>query len=125
MKVTLDTNVIVSFVTSRDLNELNKVTKLLKEDIDIYIEDFIATECDFVLRKIYKKSKKEIYSFFKVLLAQRNISSTEYLQKALEYYLNSNIELTDALLHVKNQNNNSVATFDKKLKKLSGNKSYF
>lgn len=124
--VLIDSNILISFFTER-YEEQTAIAKdlITSKDEKFYILDQIISETEYVLRRIYNTSKSDIYTYFSILFLNPNIRYSSYIPQCLKAYVDYNIDFADAILLITSSKDNKTATFDKKLKKLLKEKSYF
>lgn len=120
-----DTNIFLRFI----LDEIPEQTlaaenyfKAAKEGkIKIVFISEIVMEIEYVLRKVYRKSRKEIAENLSVFIEQPHIAIPNrlILLRALNLYVKSNLDLVDLVLFTSAQEQGAkVLSFDKDFEKL-------
>ena len=122
-KYILDTNLYISFFTKRDLDQYktacNYISKMVSNQIVIYLPDLIIAEIVYILSDYYAFNKVEIVRALLALLSEESLKSDskEIMFSALNYFEQNNFDFADCyLLALKEQLNSELITFDKKLK---------
>lgn len=122
----LDTNYILRFILADSKEQFIESKKLFQSGVEkkvrLVILSQIVFELDFILRRVYKFNKAEVVNVISTLfiIPTVKISNAKLLLSALEVYKEENLSLVDSYLHAcAHANNAKIATFDKKLRKLS------
>ena len=119
-------NFFLRFILKDNLNQWKvandyfKEAKLEKVKLVFLTETII--EIEYVLRKVYKLSRKIILKYLLTLLSINNfeITDKELLKDALLYYVEKNIDFVDIIIFLKARSQNAeVLTFDKDFDKIS------
>jgi len=122
----VDSNFFLRFILKDNLNQWKvandyfKEAKLEKVKLVFLTETII--EIEYVLRKVYKLSRKIILKYLLTLLSINNfeITDKELLKDALLYYVEKNIDFVDIIIFLKARSQNAeVLTFDKDFDKIS------
>jgi len=122
----IDSNFFLRFILKDNLNQwivangYFKEAKLEKVKLVFLTETII--EIEYVLRKVYKLSRKIILKYLLTLLSINNfeIIDKELLKDALLYYGEKNIDFVDIIIFLKARSQNAeVLTFDKDFDKIS------
>jgi len=122
----VDSNFFLRFILKDNLNQwivangYFKEAKLEKVKLVFLTETII--EIEYVLRKVYKLSRKIILKYLLTLLSINNfeIIDKELLKDALLYYGEKNIDFVDIIIFLKARSQNAeVLTFDKDFDKIS------
>ena len=122
----IDSNFFLRFILKDNLNQWKvandyfKEAKLEKVKLVFLTETII--EIEYVLRKVYKLSRKIILKYLLTLLSINNfeIIDKELLKDALLYYVEKNIDFVDIIIFLKARSQNAeVLTFDKDFDKIS------
>jgi len=125
-KYYVDSNFFLRFILKDNLNQwivangYFKEAKLEKVKLVFLTETII--EIEYVLRKVYKLSRKIILKYLLTLLSINNfeIIDKELLKDALLYYGEKNIDFVDIIIFLKARSQNAeVLTFDKDFDKIS------
>lgn len=98
---TIDTNILIRFLTADDPQKADAVEKLLREaqKDEIEIPDIIIAEVVWVLLSFYKLDKEAVIEKLEALLSLENIKTNRrLLQRTLGVYRKYNISYTDAFL---------------------------
>ncbi len=111
--ISIDTNVIVRFLTRDDEQQYKKAFKLFKTK-EIYIPDTVILETEWVLRFAYEFSAKDICVALKKLFGLKNIllSNPSYIAQAIEW-CEQGMDFSDALHLAHCQQYENLYTFDK------------
>jgi len=119
-KYYVDSNFFLRFILKDNLNQWKvandyfKEAKLEKVKLVFLTETII--EIEYVLRKVYKLSRKIISKYLLTLLSISyfEITDRELLRDALLYYVKKNIDFVDIIIFLKAKEENAeVLTFDK------------
>jgi len=108
-KVLLDTNVLIRFLTRDNEEQYLKSVEIFRDiesgKVEAMLMDLIVVEAVYVLRRIYKHSKRDISSVLKKLLLYKYLYTENKLItfEALEIYANQNIDFADAMLCAKHK----------------------
>ncbi len=122
----VDSNFFLRFILKDNLNQWKvandyfKEAKLEKVKLVFLTETII--EIEYVLRKVYKLSRKVIFKYLLTLLSINNfeITDKELLKEALLNYVEKNIDFVDIIIFLKARSQNAeVLTFDKDFDKIS------
>lgn len=121
-----DTNVFLRFLL-KDHTQLSKkaadyFTQAKLGRIKIVVLSEVLLEIEYVLRKVYGQSRKEISKKLISLIKSPyfEIADKSTWISVIEYYQENNLDLTDILLFEKAKAAKAyVLTFDKKLNKLN------
>lgn len=125
-KYFLDTNIILRFLLN-DHKTLSKKTQTYFRNANdnkliLFTTNLVLAELIWVLKTVYQKPIKEIYSIIEKLLSHKNFQSSDIklTQQAISLSRNKNIAFIDAcnLLEAKKRKI-ILITFDQKLSKLS------
>ena len=123
-----DTNMFIRFFTSHPEEQSETVNKFfikvsLKE-VELYVCDMVISEIVYVLERVYKVSRSEIYEKIHSILNMENIviENRSVIVNALNYYKEKNINFNDAYIasHAIRNNINKIFTFDNDFKKITG-----
>lgn len=121
--IILDTSALIRFLVNDDITKSNKVNNLLRSGRELQVPDVVVLEIDFILRKKYLVVKEVICEKVGNILALQNVNSSREISEALKLYEVYTISLADCLLISSLKRNDLLASFDKKLIKLSKVKS--
>ena len=125
-KYYVDSNFFLRFILKDNLNQwivangYFKEAKLEKVKLVFLTETII--EIEYVLRKVYKLSRRIILKYLLTLLSINNfeITDQELLKDTLLYYVEKNIDFVDIIIFLKARSQNAeVLTFDKDFDKIS------
>jgi predicted nucleic-acid-binding protein len=119
MKI-IDANVVLRYLLKDNQSLFEKSVQIV-ENNEILLTHVIIAEIVYVLEKVYKIPKKEIYKGLTELFSSVSIliNDKQLILLALKNYSEHNIDFADAiLLSYKRIKNYNVITFDKKLNKL-------
>ncbi len=125
--VILDTNIIIRLITADDKIKQEKAALLfekIKEGrITAFIHDVIFAEIVFVLvsKKLYSLPKRKIQALLLPIVNLTNIKfdSKKKIKRALELFVQYDIDFEDALItaHAENEKT-EIVSFDKDFKKI-------
>lgn len=125
MRFLLDTNAFLRILLNDIPNQADQVEKLIKkakrEKVELLAPQIVIFEITFALEKYYHFAKEDITDKIKTVLAMKylKIQDEEVFKKAIELWGRKNLSLTDCfLIYFAKNNNASLFTFDRGLKKL-------
>jgi predicted nucleic-acid-binding protein len=120
-----DTNVLVSFLTGRNINQTKELEKVFQDaqndKLRIVVIPEIIIEVYFVLQSNYSTSRGDIYQALKQLVSspQLEVKNRSLLLESLEIFGKVNMSLLDIYLYLTAKHEKSeVFSFDKDLEKL-------
>ena len=120
----LDTNLIIRFLTSDDLQKAKAVKKLLSGVKTFFLPDMAFAEIIWVLSSYYGFEREEIYEKLKSLLAFRKVNCNRVLlSQALENYRNFNhLNFVDCYLAalIQMQKGKVLYSYDRGFDKVDG-----
>jgi predicted nucleic-acid-binding protein len=113
--ISVDTNVIVRFLTGDDKLQFEK-SKALFSIENIIITTSVILECEWVLRYAYHFKQPEITTAFQSLFGLPNVQLEEPLvvSNAIDWHQNG-MDFADALHLAQSKDAEAFVTFDKKL----------
>lgn len=113
--ISVDTNVIVRFLTKDDPAQFQNSFKLFQEQ-DIFICNTVVLESEWVLRFAYQFTSDRISEAFRQLFGLPNVylSNANAIATAIEWY-ESGLDFADAFHLVQSQHCAEFYTFDRKL----------
>jgi predicted nucleic-acid-binding protein len=103
----IDTNVIIRFlaadIESLHLESVEVLNKVYHNELQVEILGEVIMEVLFVMKGIYKESKKEMAQSLKEILSFRGVVNRDkyILMDALAMYAEKNIDFVDALICTK------------------------
>lgn len=114
--ILVDTNIIMRHLLNDDKEQSLKLLELIEND-EILILNEVMLECVYVLNKVYKLNRTEIYLLLSQLLNTKNINSNiNILLNSLKIYQSTSLDFVDCILISYNKLlKYKVASFDKKL----------
>ncbi len=117
--ISVDTNIVVRFLTGDDYSQFEKTKKIFKEN-KIFIPITVILECEWVLRYAYKFNVNEINNAFRALLGLPNVmcENAATISQAIIWH-EKGMDFADAIHLAKSQHCNLVFTFDKKFIQLA------
>ncbi|MGI6775730.1 MAG: PIN domain-containing protein [Patescibacteria group bacterium] len=125
-KKLLDTNVVVRFLAEDNPLLAQKAKRIFLEaqENELVIPDFVLTEIVWVLLSFYQLDKKTVIEKLEAMLAFDKFSlHRKVLRQAIDLWRNENISFVDAyLLSLSFNQKRKLYSFDKRLKKLAGEK---
>lgn len=121
----LDTNVFIRFIL-HDNEELYKQAYQFflhakQHEYEVVVLKEILLEIEYILRKIYKESRKDIGMYLVSLITSESIVVEEYpcVRRAINRYTENTIDLVDLFLYEQaHANDAQVFSFDKDFRKL-------
>lgn len=119
MQITLDTSALIRFFTNDSPEKAKKVEKLIQDAVEIFIPDVVFPELEYVMSGGYDLERERIIEAFRFLLAQNNIRTSSYIQKAVEIYENSKLDIADSIIASQSMRG-KLASFDRELLKVGG-----
>lgn len=122
--VVIDTSALVRYFTNDDKAKAKKVALLLSSREDLTVPDVVFAELEYVLKKLYGVTQKQVSVAFNFLAARKNIEITPVAREAIYLFGENNLSLTDCLVAVTAMNG-KLASFDEKLLKAAGVKNYW
>lgn len=126
MKIGLDTNLLVRYITNDDPGQADKVEDLfdsLRDNSTLVINRVVLAELDWVLTQVYEYSKGDFLKVIDQMFATQKIafSDPNLVKEACRLYTKSNADFADCYLGVINADLGceTTYTFDKQASKLS------
>ena len=125
-KIYADTNMFIRFFTSNP-EEQSEIAnrffiKVSLKEAELFVCDIVISEIVYVLDRVYKVNRNEIYEKIHSILNMENIiiENRSIIVNALSYYKDKNINFNDAYIasHAVKNNINKVFTFDNDFKKI-------
>jgi len=121
-----DTNLFIRFLTSLPEDQSEKANrffiKISLGNAELFVCDIVIYEIVYVLERVYKVSRNEIYNKVLSILSMENviIENRSIIVAALKYYKEKNINYNDAYIasHAVKNNINKILTFDNDFKKI-------
>jgi len=118
----VDTNLFIRYLTNDDIKKANRVEELLDKaalgKVRLITCEVVMAEVVWVLESYYNLNKVQIAEHLEAILATPglNVLNGKVVEKAVEYYLNENIDFIDAyIVSLMNRLNiSSIYSFDKK-----------
>jgi len=122
-----DTNMFIRFFTSNPEEQSEIVSrffiKVSLKEAELFVCDIVISEIVYVLERVYKVNRNEIYEKIHSILNMENIiiENRSIIVNALSYYKDKNINFNDAYIasHAIKNNINKVFTFDNDFKKIA------
>lgn len=118
--ILIDTNPLLRLILKDNLDQFNKIVKLLEAEDGLVVAQVIF-EIEYVLRKVYGLSKKDIGGCLNKLLSTKKLMIEEkiVLAEAFRLYVGKNVDLVDAYLWVRAKElGTTVFSFDRDFKRL-------
>jgi predicted nucleic-acid-binding protein len=116
----VDANVILRYLL-QDAVQFLEQTRETMEDHNIFIPNEVIAEVVYVLEKVYKVERVQIFVSLQNLLSYSNIRTPngKILVEALKVYSEIKLDFVDSLLYSYSKiGGHTVFTFDKKLNQL-------
>lgn len=125
--IILDTSALVRFFVADDKQKAKLMANLLSSKEDLFISEAVLAELTYVLAKLYQSSKAEIVKILRFLISRPNVIFSDEIKLAAKIFSEENISIVDSLIlaYAQTSQGSKVASFDKKLIKLSNVKSYW
>lgn len=123
----LDTNVLVRLLVNdpNEQSQINTAKSILINSKSVYISQIVQVETVWVLETAYGFDKDSIISVLKHLNLQSvfKLQAPQFFSSALDLFATNSADFSDCLILLESTKKDQVlATFDKKLGKLSGTK---
>lgn len=122
--VIIDTSALVRFFTNDDAKKSELTAKLLESGEPIVVPEAVLVEMEYVLTKLYDATKQECIKAYRFLLSNQAIQTDPYAPDALAIYAVHPVSFADCLIAAQSKNE-KLASFDQKLLKIPGVKSYW
>jgi predicted nucleic-acid-binding protein len=120
----VDINVIIRFLTQDDIDLAKKAEKLFRNagNKELEIPGFILAEIVWVLLSYYELDKAEVIEKLEGILAFGKFKlNRKVLRRVIELFRTEKISFVDAyLVALGKYRNQSIVSFDKRVKKLAG-----
>ena len=100
----VDTNLFIRYLTNDDIEKANRVEELLDKaalgKVRLITCEVVMAEVVWVLESYYNLNKVQIAEYLGAILATPglNVLNGKVVEKAVEYYLNENIDFIDAYI---------------------------
>lgn len=100
----IDANVILRFLTNDDPEQAERCAALLERvqngEEQVFLPDLVLADVVWTLEKFYRQPKERIRQLLLSLLDLRGmrLSSKSAARKALEWYVEKNVDWTDAFI---------------------------
>lgn len=116
----LDTNMILRFLMGDNAEMAAKSLEIIKND-NVFVTSEVVAEVVFVMQKVYKASREDIYNMIMSFMNISTVEVSEYsvLSRGLELFRDNNLDFVDCVLCAYELcYGYEVCTFDVKLQKL-------
>ncbi|OGV97096.1 hypothetical protein A2W24_00105 [Microgenomates group bacterium RBG_16_45_19] len=124
--VVLDTNTLILLFSQKNRHQAALVKYLVESKELLCIPDVVLSETEYILDKKYHRTRKEIHKVFQFLIERSNIRLNSYVGQAIQIYRTTSLEMADCLVIAQTKSQSaSLATFDKKMLKVSKAKPFF
>jgi len=112
--ISVDTNIIVRFLTHDDDKQYKKAFKIFNS-YEIFITDTVILETEWVLRFAYELTPEDICNSFIALFGLKNIhlSNPALISQAIEWH-KMGMDFSDAMHLTQCQQHEKLYTFDRK-----------
>jgi len=112
--ISVDTNLIVRFLTHDDDKQYKKAFKIFNSN-EIFIADTVILETEWVLRFAYEFTPEDICSAFISFFGLKNIhlKNPVFISQAIEWH-KTGMDFSDAMHLTQCQQYEKLYTFDKK-----------
>jgi predicted nucleic-acid-binding protein len=115
----VDANIVLRYLL-QDVEEFAEQAVEIIENNQIFLPFEVVAEIVYVLEKVYKVERVDIYESLKAFFYPRNVSTydSDVLNKALEIFCSIKIDFVDALLcGYALIRDHEIKSFDKKINK--------
>ena len=125
-KVFLETSFFIRYFTGDDKRKFKDCVKLLEivEDGKLrpYTSNIVIFEILFVLTRIYKFSKKEVFEATQKILTLRNLTLIEKTntKEAIKIFRKFNVKYPDCLIAAQIPKGAKIVTYDRDFDKIPG-----
>lgn len=123
VKLFLDTNIWVTFLTGRNEDDFEAVSKLMDKirlgRITPYTSGYVMSEVYYVMTALYKADKVSLVEDIRKLLRLRNIVTIDKfdIETALSHLIESRIKLSDCIITTQIPSGVKLCTFDRDFRK--------
>lgn len=124
MSIVLDTNIFVRIITDDDPVRAAKAKKLIDTETELFVPESVFPEIEYFLKKVEKRTHTDIAKVFTIIAAYKNISLDKETRIAISIYKNHTLDMADCLIAA-HAVGGKLASFDDKLLKIEGMKSYW
>ncbi|MFH5831502.1 PIN domain-containing protein [Halalkalibaculum sp. DA3122] len=116
MKIGLDTNILVRYLTEDDPEQADRVQELFdsyKSEATFIINEVILAELDWVLTSVYGYSRKEFLMVIEQIFETKHISFSQptVVKKAIREYASSSADFLDCYIGILNKKMDTKITF--------------
>ncbi|MBI2595982.1 PIN domain-containing protein [Candidatus Daviesbacteria bacterium] len=124
MKIFLDSNIWLRFFLQDIQKQYESVVELLSQiesgRFKSYTSSLIFMEVNFILEKVYKLKRDEVFDLFVRIQSVRGLTIIEKtnLKLSLEYYKQYNLKFPDCLIASQLPSNTTLISFDEELSKI-------
>jgi predicted nucleic acid-binding protein len=115
--IVLDTNIFIRLVIGDIPEQLEKVKKVLKTDNHFIVPDVVFPEIEYILRKYYQLSRKDVIDTYITIAQLPNISLSKECLVAISLYKDTNLDSEDCFVAAYSMLG-ELASFDKQLLKI-------
>ena len=122
--VFLDANTLVRFFTNDDPIKAAKVKLLLDNEKVIYIPDVVFPEIEYVLSNFYDTTREIINNAFQFIISLTNVKLPIHMKIAIALYESTNLDMANCIIAAESLKG-KLASFEEKLLKIEGIKSYW
>ena len=113
----IDTNYALRYLIQDDYNLAVKAKEVLDEGVYILPESIV--EIVYVLSKVYKTERRDIYFAITDLLQDVDMIDKQIYENAVKIYGNTKLDYVDCVLIARNKMfNDKIYTFDNRLNKV-------
>lgn len=122
--IVLDTNTLLRLITKDIPKDAVKVKELVNSEKELFVPDVVFPEIEYNLVKFYQYSHAQIANVFSYLNGLPNLEISVQVRSAIKLFAETKLDMADCIVaaYAKGQ---TLASFDKKLLKLSGAKKYW
>lgn len=120
----IDTNSFIRLLTNDQPIKAQKVVRLLKSGLPIFVNEVVFPEIEYVLGKVYKAPREKIIASFKLIASVSDIKISRVVRNAIILYEKTGLDMADCIIASESLKG-KLASFDSDLLKIKGVKSYW
>lgn len=120
----IDTNSFIRLLTNDKPLKAQKVVRLLKSGLPIFVNEVVFPEIEYVLSKVYKAPRKKIIASYKFIASVSSVKIRKVIRKAITMYEKTHLDMADCII-VSESLKGELASFDEDLLKTKGVKNHW
>ena len=101
-----------------------KVVRLLKSGLPIFVNEVVFPEIEYVLRKVYKAPRGKIIASYKLIASVSSVKISKVVRRAITMYEKTSLDMADCIIATERLKG-KLASFDERLLKTPGVKKYW